>query len=335
MNGQTQGAAHQRHHHQPAPQAEHAGSPAGDAAHSSQPTQALLLVNSCACFLLGGPIAHDEGQNDIHQRLHRQQHPAGDNAGQTTKQQGRSKGRPADHQGRAQWQGTVAQMGYEASQRRGNDGEAAGGQSLVGGDSARAAGERRSGHRRFPADRPVPRRTDRARSAEECPTRAAPQPLTQDLQHADRRNLGPFVARFSSDGRTQMVLDRLLLERAGEAPLLRFYTWDGPWLSLGRHQRSWPEHWNALEQEGRIGLVRRPSGGQAVLHAGGLTYALIWPSAPRQRRGGLPTEACQWLLEGFLPALASRCTSAMNRRPRTKRIASPDPPQPTWWMRRV
>ena len=109
---------------------------------------------------------------------------------------------------------------------------------------------------------------------------------------------GRLLPRFSSDGRTQMVLDRLLLERAGEAPLLRFYTWDGPWLSLGRHQRTWPEHWNALEQEGRIGLVRRPSGGQAVLHAGGLTYALIWPSAPRQRREAY-RQACQWLLEGF------------------------------------
>lgn len=109
---------------------------------------------------------------------------------------------------------------------------------------------------------------------------------------------GRLLPRFSSDGRTQMVLDRLLLERAGEAPLLRFYTWDGPWLSLGRHQRSWPEHWNALEQEGRIDLVRRPSGGQAVLHAGGLTYALIWPSAPRQRREAY-RQACQWLLEGF------------------------------------
>ena len=31
-------------------------------------------------------------------------------------------------------------------------------------------------------------------------------------------------------------------------------------------------------------MVRRPSGGGAVLHGGGLTYALIWPHPPRQRR---------------------------------------------------
>lgn len=109
---------------------------------------------------------------------------------------------------------------------------------------------------------------------------------------------GRLLPRFSSDGRTQMVLDRLLLEQSREAPLLRFYTWDGPWLSLGRHQRSWPQHWDALQAEGQIGMVRRPSGGQAVLHAGGLTYALIWPTAPRQRKEAY-RQACQWLLDGF------------------------------------
>jgi lipoate-protein ligase A len=45
-------------------------------------------------------------------------------------------------------------------------------------------------------------------------------------------------------------------------------------------------------------MVRRPSGGQAVLHAGGLTYALIWPSAPRRRKQAY-REACQWLIDGF------------------------------------
>ena len=45
-------------------------------------------------------------------------------------------------------------------------------------------------------------------------------------------------------------------------------------------------------------MVRRPSGGRAVLHAGGLTYALIWPDAPRQRKQAY-REACQWLIDGF------------------------------------
>ena len=109
---------------------------------------------------------------------------------------------------------------------------------------------------------------------------------------------GRLLPSFTSDGRTQMVLDRLLLEQTTDTPVLRFYRWDGPWLSLGRHQRDWPEHWTDLALTDQLGLVRRPSGGQAVLHAGGLTYALIWPSAPRHRREAY-RQACQWLIDGF------------------------------------
>ena len=95
-----------------------------------------------------------------------------------------------------------------------------------------------------------------------------------------------------------MALDSLLLQQAGAVPVLRFYRWSGPWLSIGRNQRHWPDHWNELAAAGDLSLVRRPSGGRAVLHQGGLTYALIWPNAPRQRRQAYH-EACQWLIDGF------------------------------------
>jgi lipoate-protein ligase A len=49
---------------------------------------------------------------------------------------------------------------------------------------------------------------------------------------------------------------------------------------------------------GSVSLVRRPSGGGAVLHAGGLTYALIWPQAPRRRRQAYGQTAA-WLMDGF------------------------------------
>ncbi len=109
---------------------------------------------------------------------------------------------------------------------------------------------------------------------------------------------GRLLPTQQADGHTQMALDAWLLKRSN-GPALRFYRWDGPWLSLGRHQRQWPDHWNDLARRGRLSLVRRPSGGRAVLHAGGLTYALIWPDAPRRRQEAY-RQACQWLVDGFM-----------------------------------
>ena len=109
---------------------------------------------------------------------------------------------------------------------------------------------------------------------------------------------GRLLPTLCADGPWQMALDQMLLEQTDPVPVLRFYRWSGAWLSLGRHQRQWPDHWNDLAASGRLSIVRRPSGGQAVLHAGGLTYALVWPGAPRGRRQAY-REACGWLVEGF------------------------------------
>ena len=119
--------------------------------------------------------------------------------------------------------------------------------------------------------------------------------ITSMTSDAPRGRLLPMLC---ADGPWQMALDQMLLEQTDPGPVLRFYRWSGAWLSLGRHQRQWPDHWRDLAAEGHLSIVRRPSGGQAVLHAGGLTYALIWPGAPRQRRQAY-REACHWLIEGF------------------------------------
>jgi lipoate-protein ligase A len=110
---------------------------------------------------------------------------------------------------------------------------------------------------------------------------------------------GRLIPTLRADGYTQMALDRFLLERGQSGgPMLRFYQWDGPWLSIGRHQQHWPDHWDELVRSKTIAMVRRPSGGRAVLHAGGLTYALVWPDAPRKRQQAY-RDACQWLIDGF------------------------------------
>ena len=93
-----------------------------------------------------------------------------------------------------------------------------------------------------------------------------------------------------------MAIDAWMLEQ--RRPMLRLYRWRGPTLSLGRHQRRIEPHWLDLAREGAITLVRRPSGGRAVLHGGDLTYALVWPDAAGSREQ-VYRQACGWLQQAF------------------------------------
>ncbi len=105
-------------------------------------------------------------------------------------------------------------------------------------------------------------------------------------------------------GAWQMAIDSWLLDRAAlaatpaDGAVLRLYRWQRPTVSLGFHQQRIPDHWWELAAAGVVDLVRRPSGGRAVLHAGDLTYALVWPQASRNRREAYG-QACAWLLQAF------------------------------------
>ncbi len=82
-------------------------------------------------------------------------------------------------------------------------------------------------------------------------------------------------------GLENMAIDRLLVERVVEwqTPVIRFYGWN-PWcLSLGRHQSVTEVDREALKQRG-FDLVRRPTGGSAILHARELTYSFVMPRQP-------------------------------------------------------
>jgi lipoate-protein ligase A len=75
-------------------------------------------------------------------------------------------------------------------------------------------------------------------------------------------------------------------------------------------------HWFTLVRSGTMELVRRPSGGRAVLHAGELTYALIWPDPPLRRQEAY-VAACEWLRLGFaalgLPLQFGQQSSSLDR----------------------
>ncbi len=61
---------------------------------------------------------------------------------------------------------------------------------------------------------------------------------------------------------------------AGGRPTLRLYRWHGAWLSLGYNQRLSSERVAVCRRAG-VGVVRRVTGGRAVLHGGDLTYAIF------------------------------------------------------------
>ncbi len=83
----------------------------------------------------------------------------------------------------------------------------------------------------------------------------------------------------TSSSARNMALDAAILAAvaAGEsAPTLRFYGWLSPCLSLGYGQRAREADVDRLVAQG-WDMVRRPTGGRAILHADELTYSVALP----------------------------------------------------------
>ena len=77
-----------------------------------------------------------------------------------------------------------------------------------------------------------------------------------------------------------MALDEAVLEHIGRGeslPTLRLYAWDPPCLSLGHAQPFADVDVTRLKQRGWE-VVRRATGGRAILHTDELTYSVIAPS---------------------------------------------------------
>ncbi len=80
-----------------------------------------------------------------------------------------------------------------------------------------------------------------------------------------------------ADGAWNMAVDEALLEAAaeGESPTLRLYGFRPAALSLGRSQPAACVHEPAALRAAGIDLVRRPTGGLAVLHEHERTYSVV------------------------------------------------------------
>lgn len=118
-----------------------------------------------------------------------------------------------------------------------------------------------------------------------------------------------FIPLLQASGDVQMAIDSWLLKQlqSGHSPALRFYTWSPPAISLGYHQHKYPEHWQHLVWQGeKVDLVRRPTGGRAVLHQGDLTYAVVTSGVTSGITSGFVgtrvqvyEKICEFLIQGW------------------------------------
>lgn len=82
-----------------------------------------------------------------------------------------------------------------------------------------------------------------------------------------------------ADGATNMAVDHALLDRArtSNEAVFRIYTWARPTLSFGMHERAQLNP--AVAESAGVDVVRRPTGGRALLHNREVTYSVTAPTS--------------------------------------------------------
>jgi lipoate-protein ligase A len=90
-----------------------------------------------------------------------------------------------------------------------------------------------------------------------------------------------YLDHEPASGAENMAWDEFLFDRAGrlrDSPVLRLYRFDPPAVTIGYHQA--PDAVLDVDSlcRGGVDLVRRITGGRALLHEGELTYCVVTPS---------------------------------------------------------
>jgi lipoate-protein ligase A len=128
-----------------------------------------------------------------------------------------------------------------------------------------------------------------------------------------------FLVTSPADGAENMARDEALMRwsaRTGHA-VFRVYGWSAPTLSLGRNQRARGCYNLEAARARGIGIVRRPTGGRALLHHREITYSATLPcrdpAAAAEAYGFINSV----LLEGIgaLGARAAMATGAVSLPP--------------------
>lgn len=123
-------------------------------------------------------------------------------------------------------------------------------------------------------------------------------------------------------GAWNMAVDEAIATHAGRGevpPTLRFYQWQPPCVSLGRHQ---PLADIDLARCAALGydVVRRPTGGRAILHIDELTYSVAGPQDNPVLAGAV-LDSYLRLSQGLLAGLA-RLGLVVSKAPPTHRAGA-------------
>lgn len=113
-----------------------------------------------------------------------------------------------------------------------------------------------------------------------------------------------LIVDGEADGATNMAVDEAILSAVIEGaspPTLRFFAWSPPCLSLGRNQPLADVDLKACHAAG-VDVVRRATGGRAILHTDELTYSVaLLQTDPRATGDILTSYRC--LSQGLLAGL--------------------------------
>lgn len=113
-----------------------------------------------------------------------------------------------------------------------------------------------------------------------------------------------LIINSPNPGAWNMALDEAILESTAnkkQPPTLRLYAWHPYTLSLGHAQPFSDVDLQSLNEKG-WDLVRRPTGGRAILHADELTYSICTPEDDHHVSGNI-LESYRMLSTGLLKAL--------------------------------
>jgi lipoyl(octanoyl) transferase len=135
-----------------------------------------------------------------------------------------------------------------------------------------------------------------------------------------KKEVWRFIDSGNGSPAFNMALDEALLNWHSEGkipPVIRFYGWNPPTLSIGYFQNVVKEiDLDSVKKHG-LGFVRRPTGGRGVLHEHELTYSVIvseeHPEMPKT-----VTEAYRVISEGILKGFQHLGLEAYFAVPKTK-----------------